>query len=179
MSNTTIQTTLISLGQITGLANVTDNLTETLRGLFKTYIPGIPAESNYKGLRPVSSEDVKIPCTMIQPVSIAPAMKTTAKYEKIYTFDVWYVVGDDNVEGCVVKSTDIAEIFMKLFSNNALNDQGTAANTNKYKTNGTLWLDSEMSRVECSVPFVLGRPNSPKYVALGNFQLRIQTVTLV
>ncbi|MFA5937593.1 MAG: hypothetical protein WC822_06985 [Candidatus Paceibacterota bacterium] len=179
MSNTKIQTTLISLGQITGLANITDNLTETLMGLFRTYIPGIPAQSNYKGLRPVSAEDVKIPCTMIQLVSVDPAMKTTAKYKKIYTFDVWYMVGDDNVEGCVVKSTDMAEIFMKLFSNNALNDQGQAANTNKYKTNGNLWVDSEMSSVEYSVPFLLGRPNSPKYVALGNFQLRIQTVTLV
>ena len=83
------------------------------------------------------------------------------------------------MDDAVVQATDVAEIFMKLFSNNALNDRGTIGATNKFKTNGSEWVDSEMSRVECSVPFLLGKPNAPKYVALGNFQLRLQTVKLV
>jgi hypothetical protein len=177
MSNTKIQTTLISRGASSGLVNVTDGLTEILISLVKTYIPGIT--NTYKGLRPIDAEDVNVPCVMIQPVSIDPKMVTTAKFQKLYLFDFWYVVGAGTVDECVVQATDVAEIFMKLFSNNALNDQGTANNTNKYKTNGSNWIDSEMTRVECSVPFMLGKQNAPKYVALGNFQLRIQTVSLV
>jgi hypothetical protein len=175
--NTRIQTTLVSLGQVAGLNNVIDELTETLVGLCKTYIPGIPNVK--KGLRPIESEDVPVNTIMIQFLNVAPNMKTTAKYEKFYVFDFWYIIGDDSVDECMVKATDLAEIFMKLFSNNALNDQGQVANTNKYKTNGSQWQDSEMTRVECTVPFVLGRPNTSKYVSLGNFQLRIQTVKLV
>lgn len=175
--NTQIQTNLISLGASSGLVNVTDGLTDTLLTLCKTYIPGLP--NRYKGLQPIESQGVSIPCVMLQPVSTAPAMNTTAKFQKFYLFDFWFAVGDGTVAATVVRATDAGEIFMKLFSNNALNDRTTATPTNKFKTNGSLWVDSEMTRVEYSVPFIMEKPNYPKYVALGNFQLKLQTVNLV
>ena len=175
--NTKIQTTLISLGASAGLDNVIDGLTELLLGLCKTYVPGLP--NRYKGLRPITAEDVNVPCVMLQFDNVAPSMITTAKYQKLYLFDFWYAVGGSTVDDAIVQATDVAEIFMKLFSNNALNDRGTAGATNKFKTNGSEWVDSEMSRVECAVPILLGKPNAPKYVSLGNFQLRLQTVKLV
>ncbi len=174
--NTKIQTNLISRDQVSGLQNTTDYLTEILLGLCKTYVPGL--STLYKGLRPISANDVNVPCVMIQPVGVDARMITTAKFQRLYTFDFWYVVGDSTVENTVIKAGDVAEIFMKLFSNNALNDLEAAA-TNKFKTNGTEWVDSEMTRIECSVPFELGRPTAPRFVALGNFQLRLQRVTLV
>lgn len=177
MGNTTIQTNLVSPSQVTGLQNLTDNMAEALLTLAKTYIPGIT--NFYKGVRPISSEDVQIPCLMLQPLNVDARMVTTAKYQKWYFFDFWFGVGDASVEKTTVKVTDVGEAFIKLFSNNALSDQGTAGATNKFKTNGTTWVDSEMTKVDYSVAFRLERPggqNGPKYVALGNFQLKVQTV---
>ena len=175
--NTKIQTNLITLGAASGLNNRWDEIAELLLDLCKTYVPGLP--NRYKGLRPISAEDVNVPCVMVQPETVTLNMNTTAKYHKEYLFDFWYAVGGSTIDDTVIMATDVAEIFMKLFSNNALGDRGTVGATQKFKTNGSEWIDSEMTRVECSVPFLLGKPVGPKYVSLGNFQLRLQTVTLV
>ena len=178
MSNTTIQTTLVTPGQSSGLVNITDSFMETFKGLIRLYIPGIPYSHIYKGLQPIESESVQLPCVMIQPVEIIPKMSSTAKYEKWYPFDFWFAAGAESVEDCIVKTTDIGEIFTKLFSNNALNDL-TGAATNKFKTNGSDWMDSEMSKVMFGVPFLSGRPAGPNYCALGIFNLKLQTQKLV
>ncbi len=176
MGNTSIQTNLVSPGQSTGLQNLTDNLMEIFKGLVQTYIPGIP--HFYKGLRPFESESVQLPCVLLQPVEVQAKMSTTAKYEKWYPFDLWFAVGADSVDDAVVKCTDVGEIFAKLFSNNALNDRGVA-NSNQFKTYGTNWVDSDMSKISYGIPFLFGRQGAAKYCALGCFQLKIQTQKLV
>ena len=176
MGNTSIQTNLVSPGQQAGLQNITDSFLEIFKGLIKAYIPGVP--NFYKGLRPFESESVQLPCILVQPVEVIAAMSTTAKYMKWYPFDFWFAVGADSIDDAVVKCSDVGEIFMKLFSNDALNDRATTA-TNKFKTNGVNWVDSEMSKVSFGVPFLFGRPNGPKYCALGCFQLKLQTQKLV
>lgn len=183
MRNVTIQTTLITRGASSGLVNVTDEMTMFLLGLCKQYVPGLT--NFYKGLRPVSAEAISIPCAMIQPMAIRPAMSTTAKFHKYRPFDIWYVVGSSTIEKTVEDATSVAEAFTKLFSNNALNDQGTAQETNrfkKYSAGGPAdlnWLDSEMTTVEWSPAFLSGRPSGPKYMAVGNFLLTLETQGLV
>lgn len=197
MANTKIQTTLISRTATAGLVNITDVQAETILALMKKFAPGM---TNFlKGLRPISAEGgAPIPCVMVQPMSIQAVMNTTAKYNKHFPFDIWYVVGASSIEETVELATSAAEIFVKLFSNNALNDQGSGFETNSFKKYSgfglggfgmgpygvgnsaeTNWLDSEMSRVEWSVPFLSGRPGGPKYIAVGNFQLTTETQALV
>jgi hypothetical protein len=53
------------------VVNYTDQITEAYRGLMQTYVPGLP--NFYKGLRPIASEEVLVPCLMVQPVSLEPA----------------------------------------------------------------------------------------------------------
>ena len=183
MGNSNIQTTLVTRGASSGLVNLTNTMTEVILALALQYAPGLT--TFYKGLRPLSAESINIPCIMVQPMGVKASMNTTAKFHKYYTFDIWYVVGGESIEEAVEKCTSIAEIFIKLFSNDALNDQGSGHDTNSFKKysnssiDGVNWLDSEMSRVEWSVPFLSGRPGGPKYVAWGNFQLTTETQNLV
>ena len=183
MSNVTIQTTLISRGAMSGLVNVTDNMVMFLMGLTKQYIPGL--SNLYKGLRPISSEEISIPCAMFQPMSIRADMNTTAKYHKYRPFDVWYVVGGSTIEKVNEDATSVAEAFTKLFSNNAKNDLGSASESNNYKKysaggpSDLNWLDSEMTTVEWSPAFLSGRPGGPKYIAVGSFLLTLETQGLV
>lgn len=177
MGNTAIQTTLVTLGAGAGLVDDVDGYIETFRTLMQTYVPGLP--NFYKGLRPLAAEDIAFPCVMVQPVNLNSDMTTTAKTHTFWLFDFWYVVGDDSVDGCTVKMTNVGMIFRKLFSNNALNDRGTAGATNQFKTYGTNWVDSKMSKIDFGVPIKFDRPNGNTYVAVGNFQLRLETQKLV
>jgi hypothetical protein len=183
MSNTKIQTILVSRGASAGLINVTDDMTMFLLGLIRQYAPGL--SNFYKGLRPISAESISIPCAMVQPMSIAPMMNTTAKFHKKRPFDIWFVVGGTSIEECVENCTSVAEIFTKLFSNNAKNDLGSASESNNYKKysaggpSDLNWLDSEMTTVEWSPAFLSGRPGGPKYIAVGSFLLTLETQSLV
>jgi hypothetical protein len=166
VSTPTLQTTLT-------VVNITDDLVTALFGLCETYVPGLP--NRYRGLRPIASADetgqaILVPCVMIQPVRQEPSMRTTGKMTKWYVFDFYFVVGQDTVDATVTDAASAAEIFVKLFSNNALGD-----GSNQFMTYPGQWVQSEMSKVEYSVPLVLGRPNGPKYFALGQFQLKVET----
>jgi hypothetical protein len=176
MGNTEILTNLVSPSQGSGLQNLTDNIYGLFYTLIQTYIPGIP--TIHKGIRPIASENVNIPCVMIQPKNVEAKMVTTVKFQKWYVYEFWFLAGGDTVDDTTQKTTDIGEIFQKLFSNNALNDRTTTA-TNQFKTYTTNWVDSEMSQIEYGIAFLLGRPNGPKYAALGRFEIKIQTVLLV
>ena len=196
MGNVAIQTTLVTPGQSAGLQNLTDNYMNVFKGLVQIYIPGLT--NFYKGLRPITSESVKLPCLMVQPVEVQAEMRTTAKYHKEYPFDFWFGVGAETVDEAIVRCTDVGEIFQKLFSNNALNDAGTPAQTNQFKTMGsgygqgaygsgpysgvpfgTDWVDSDMSKIVYGVPFKFGRPGEQKFCALGCFTLKLETQKLV
>jgi hypothetical protein len=177
MGNTVIQTKLVTLGAGSGLVDDVDGYIEIFRTLITTYVPGLPAF--YKGLRPLESEDVNVPCTMIQPLALNSDMTTTAKTHTFWLFDFWYVVGDNTIDATTVKMTNVGMIFRKLFSNNALNDRGTAGATNNFKTYGTNWVDSKMSKIDFGAAIKYGRPDTFTYVAVGNFQLRLETQKLI
>jgi len=177
MGNSRIDTTLASPGQSAGqVINDVDTQVETLIALVQQCIPGLPP---LKGLRSFAIEEqdrAPIPCCMIQPVNVTPSMVTTARFQRWQTFDFWYAVGADTVEDVAVLVTDGGALFQKLFSNNALNDRSSNPPSNKYASNGTSWIFSEMSAVNFSPALLSGRTPGPKYFALGQFQLRLQTV---
>ena len=189
MGNAQIQTTLVSLGAGSGFNDEQDDYVECFRALVNYYVPGLP--NFYKGLRPLSSEDLNIPCAMVQAVSDVSEYTTNAKIHTFWPFDFYYVVADDTVDACSVKVTNCAMIFRKLFSNDALNDFSTSGKTLQYKTyqatpfgsytprSNVTWTNSEMKGGIVGVPFILGRPSGPKYAAAGYFRLTLETQKLI
>ena len=188
--NTQIQTTLVTLGGSGALNDDQDDYVECFHALVATYIPGLP--NFYKGLRPLSSEDLAIPCCMVQAVADQSEFATNARIHTYWPFDFYYVVGDDTIDACSVKVTNCAMIFRKLFSNNALNDfQYNSGKTLQYKTyqatafgsytpsSNVTWTNSEMKGGIVGVPFLLGKPSGPKYAAAGYFRLTLETQKLI
>jgi hypothetical protein len=102
-------------------------------------------------------------------------MITTGKYQRWYAFDLYFVIGNDSVDQTVQDAESAAEILAKLFSNNALSDLTGGAPTFKFKTYPSYWVNSEMGPISYSVPMLLGRPQGPKYFALGQFEHKVQT----
>lgn len=155
--------------------NYTLQIQQQIGALVLKYIPGLGKV--YNSVRYVSNPIVKdqaqIPCAMIQPLRDEPSMITTAKYHSFYSYKVFFMLADDDPDNLIVKLTDVGNIFQKLFSNNAL---GTL--NNQFKQYSPYWLDSEMTPMDYSVPIVLGRSPGPKYYAIGDMNLRMQTVTL-
>ena len=176
MPNTRIQTTLVSPGQSVGVVNDVDVLTEAIMSLFRTYIPGLPPLKGIRSFAVGTNDSAPIPCVMVQPVELQASMITSARFNKLYPFDIWYSVGAETVEDVAVLVTDAGALFVKLFSNNALNDRTASPPSNKFKANGTTWVDCEMTHISFSPALLSGRDPGPKYFALGQFQLKIQIV---
>ena len=188
MANVAVQTNLVTIGAGAGFNDDMDDYVECFRALVGAYVPGL--SNFYKGLRPIESEDVALPCVMVQPLADDTDMTTTAKTHTFWPFDFYYAVGDDTVEACQVKITNCAMIFRKLFSNNALNDR-TAGATNQYKTYqatpfgsytpgaNVTWTNSSMKGGQIGVPILSGRPDRSKYYAAGYFRLTLETQKLV
>lgn len=167
--STSIQTTLT-------VTNEMDVKLEAIRTLLKAYVPGL--QNIMKGILPLGDESIPLPCIMFQPVSIDSQMITTAKTQIWHRFLFVYYVGGDNAEDVALKATDVAEILKKLFSNNALGDIA-GANTNRFKNYEPYWIYSEMERIEISPAFKNGRQGGqPRYVAIGTFLLKVQTVKI-
>lgn len=166
---TSIQTTL------TGVGNQIDTLYQQLKGLFETYIPGIG--NTYRGVISIGSEELKFPCILVQPVDDAVEQINSGKQQDWYTFDIYWYVCDSNWQATVKLSSDVGEILKKLFSNNALNDLGSASQR-KFQVNPGYWIDSRMSVIRYAPPLIFDRPDRPKYRTLGHFQLKLQTVTI-
>jgi len=176
------------------LLDITDGYATALAEIILEYAPGFG--QILKGLRPFSAEDTPIPCVQIQSVESTKKIATNIKYLNHYIFDMWFGVGDSTIDATHAMVTSGAEIFKKLFSNNALNDVNSASKSNAFKVyNGFLdgygsggfgaggfggtpeapWLDSQMTKVLTSIPFLRGKANGPKYYAVGNFQLTLET----
>ena len=185
MANTSIQTNLLALGG--GAFNDDqDDYVECFRAIINNYVPGLT--NFYKGLRPIVSEDVKIPCVMVQAIHPITKMTTTGKTHTFWPFDFIWVVGDGTIDLCTVKATNGAMIFRKLFSNNALNDGGASTRYKGY--NGAAfgnyvapanvnWVDSEMTDGIIGSPLLFGQTYGPKYFAAGYFRLTLETQKLI
>jgi hypothetical protein len=166
--STAIQNTL-------GATNYTLAKLWSIRDLIKTYILGVQI---YQGIKSVGSEDMVFPCIMLQPVSNKTKMINSAKFDTSYTFDIYWWVGSQNSEDCVLRVTDMGEILQKLFSNNALGDLN-GAHTSQFMAYGSNWLDSKMTEIKYGPPLYLGdKPSRPKFAALGCFQITLQTVLI-
>lgn len=173
MSAVTVKTTLVNADG-SALTNRPDQLVEAAKGLIKTYIPGIPQTNIIKGIRMLGDEDlINIPCIMLQLRNVVPRMPTTGKYNVKWPLDFEYYVGNENPEAAAVAAESLAAVFMKLFSNNALNTLN-----GQFKRYEPYWDDSEMSSVALSPVYKYAKGNGPKYVAVGLFRLTLEVQAL-
>lgn len=176
MSNTQIQTILVSPGQTSGVINDVDSLTQVLIDLFRQYIPGLPPIRGLHNLGVSDQDCAPIPCIMVQPEDVTPSMKTTARFEKWYQFHIVWVIGGETPEEVAVLVTDGGALMQKLFSNNALNDRSASLPSNKYCGYPPYWIFSEMGGIHFEPAFLSGRTPGPKFFAFGEMHLRLQTV---
>jgi len=96
------------------------------------------------GLRNVGDyESLTLPIMFVEPSPGYQAdLVMTGKYQIELTFGIYWYVADNNPEDVVSLSSSIGHNLEKLFSNNALNDLGTAnPPTHKFYEYDPYWTD--------------------------------------
>jgi hypothetical protein len=163
---------------LTSVVNDTDVRGLALLDLIRQYIQ---LSGYYYGFRSIGSEDIAMPCVMIEPRSKEAKMDRLGKYRIKISYDIYWFVTESNPEGIVTLCDSLSETLEKLFSNNALNDLGTA-NTSKYKqypnpSGGYYWLTSEMSSIRWSGTYIDAVPRD-KYMRAGMMKFDIEDVVI-
>jgi hypothetical protein len=163
---------------LTGVVNDTDVRGQALIQLIQQYVQ---LSGYYYGFRSIGSEDIAMPCVMVEPISKLTNMDRLGKYKIKITYNLYWFVIESNPEAIVTLCDSLSETLEKLFSNNALNDLGTA-NTNKFKqyanpSGGYFWLTSEMTGIRWSGTYIDAVPRG-KYMRAGMMQFVIEDVVI-
>jgi hypothetical protein len=163
---------------LTGVVNDTDVRGKALLELIKQYIQ---LSGFYYGFRSIGSEDIAMPCVMVEPRTKTTKMDRLGKYRIKITYFIYWFVTESNPEAIVALCDSLSETLEKLFSNNALNDLGTA-NSSKYKqypnpSGGYYWLTSEMSSIRWSGTYIDAVPRG-KYMRAGFMQFDVEDVVI-
>ena len=157
------------------VVNETDLRGQAILALIKQYVPGFTG--TYYGFRPFGADDLSFPCVMVDVVNQKPKMVSTGKYHLKFTYDIWFFVIDSSPEDVVTLTTSGMEALIKLFSNNALGDLGTA-NSRQFKLYPGFWIDSEMLDAQISRSLLSPLPNKGKYMRAGWLRFEVQDVVI-
>lgn len=161
--------------RLTGVVDETGVRGQQICDLITLYIPFLAKV--YYGHRPIGAEDpqVQFPCAMVENMTASAKMETMGRYRCKWVFNIYFYLMGDNRDDLLVKQSEVMESLVKLFSNNALNDQGSG-NTNKFKTNPGYWLTSEMTGMTYSSTWLNAREERPKYARAGMMVLELDDV---
>lgn len=126
-----------------------------------------------------SGSSVSFPCVMIDPVKQDLKMARLGKYILKITYMIYFFCQESSPDAIVTQATGIAEIFAKLFSNNALGDGTPRFKQYPNPGGGYYWLNSEMSVIDWSTSFLNSTPdNLQTYMRAGRVQFEIEDVIL-
>lgn len=133
----------------------------------------------YKGHRPISTEDLKFPCVMIEPEIPAEGLNSTVKVKHVGTFTIYFYIANNGRDGLVRLQTEAMNALLKLFSNNALGDIQTATATQKFKRwynppTEPYWVDSEIRSPQYSPTFSFFLSDKEQFCRAGKFAIEMQ-----
>lgn len=181
MGNVLVSTSLLGTDG-NPLPSLIDQQIEAVKSIITQYVDG--AGQVIKGIRPPGDESFPVPCVQVQALDIRPKMYATGKYRTNTKIWIVYYTADDNPEACDQKASDLAIIFRKLFSQNALNDI-TGAASQKFKqyaappANQSGWVNSEMTDIKKGPLMKWAIDPGPKYVCVSSFELQILTTEVI
>ena len=142
---------------------------------------------SFFGFHPLGSNpQIRFPVLFVEPKSqYADMDSTTAKFWIKITYAIYWYVRDEKADDCAKLSSFIAEALIKLFSNNALGDIGTAnPPSNKFRNyanpgGGLYWLEAVIKSIDWSVNY-LDPEVSPalRYERSGRMLVEIKDVIL-
>lgn len=164
------------------IVSLVDQQIEAIKALIGTYIAG--AGEVFKGVRPPGDESFPVPCVQLQAQVVRPKMYALGKWLTHTEVMVVYFTADDNADNCDQKASDLAIIFRKLFSQNALNDI-TGAATTQFKRYVTTpagqsgWIDSEMTEIQKGPLMKWTIDNAGKYVCVSFFKLKLESTEVI
>ena len=154
----------------------TDKTAQILNGielLVRQYIPYFVEV--YRQHRPISVEDLKFPCVMIEQEKPAEKLVSTGKVESRNTYTIYFYIVNNSRDGLVEYQSQAMNALLKLFSNNALGDLQTTP-TYKYKRwyvspLEQYWIDSEIMAVEYSPTFSFFNPDKEQFCRAGRLTI--------
>ena len=160
---------------LTGVINETDVRGQAMVALIKKYLN----VQTYHGFQPLGDNpQFRYPCIFVEPApGQVPDLATTGKYKLTINYVIYWFVLDNSAQDIVSLCTSIGENLIKLFSNNALNDLGTAnPPSHNFRAYEPYWTDSNMKSVSY-VPTLQNviEQHSEKYMRRGRMQIEIET----
>lgn len=155
--------------------DITSNMMVGIETAITSHIPFFIAV--YHGHRPISSDDIKFPCVMIEPVRADENLITVGKTEHKAEFTVYFYIVNNSRDGLIKMQSEAMNALLKLFSNNALGDLQTATPTYKYKrwytTGEQYWIDSEIKSPEYSPTFSFLLSDKEQFCRAGKLNLEL------
>ena len=160
---------------LTGFVNEADVRGQALVALIQQYA----TLQVYWGFKNLGANDIVFPCIMVEPAREKFWMPALGKFRLEIDYNLYWYCQESNPEAIVTQETDIGAFLKKLFSNNALNDLGSA-NTKQFKqyrnpnTGGYYWLEATISDITHSPNYVnADAANQQVYMRAGLLQLHI------
>ena len=163
------------LTNLTGVVNETDVRGEAMAALIKKYL-NIPA---YYPFTPIGDNAaVRFPCVFVQPLNQLPDLATTGKYNIKLAYALFWYALDNKATDATALSTSIMENLIKLFSNNALNDLGSAVPpSHNFRAYEPFWTDSNWTaRLRARPPLKGAVPgHDEEYMVFGGGVLEVES----
>lgn len=139
------------------ISNATDDRGRQIVDLLKQYVNGFNVYYGFKNFGD-NTEDIAFPAVFVDPSETPDMIKTTGKTMVERTFDIVFVVIDNDLSDCLTLSTSGMEAILKLFSNNALGDY-SGAHTQRFMNNNPFWAYSEIRMAKLMKPFLNPGPS--------------------
>lgn len=160
---------------LTGFVDETAVRGEAMRALIKKYLN---VETRYPFVPVGDDPTARFPIVYVQPVGQLPDLATTGKYKLTLSYAIFWYVLDNNASDAMYLATSIMENLIKLFSNNALNDLGTAnPPSHNFRAYEPFWTDSNWgARLRVRPPFKGAMAgHNEEYMVFGGGVLEIET----
>lgn len=168
-------------GTTTNLTSVADHFRVRVEALRKLIADRISSAGVVLYHRPISTaqpDPTKFPAIMVQPVSWAEELETSAK------FDFWgevgifvYCKGNNPAAAGQELEKTMAQLG-KLLSDNALNDRLSGSPTHKFYVYPAFWIESRFGPVQYSTILPYGRDKETKFLAAAKAAFRFHDVLI-
>lgn len=151
---------------------------EKIAALLKEFVSAATIDLYHRPISLGQPKPTKFPAIMVQPVSWAEELETSAK------FDFWGEVGifvyckgnEPAAAGQELEKT--MAILGRLFSDNAKGDRLTSTPTHQYYVTPGFWIESRFGPVQYSSILTMAREREATFIAAAKAQFRFHDVLI-